>query len=139
MIMAPRILWLIVLTGFVCGCSTMRTARWPDTPTEPGADDHGLSVVAIGDLVTVERLDETCVSGRVRAITAESVTVGNERWLNGKLSLETHAIPRAEIRAVSKLHTHVGRTILLAGGIVIGMGIYLVSAALDDMKFDFSN
>jgi len=121
MIIAPRFLWLVVLACFACGCGSMRTARWPDAPTGPGADDLGLPVVAIGDYVSVERLDGTRVTGNLQAITVESVTVEVDKGLGGKARLEQQAIPRAEIRAVSKEKTSLGRTLLLFGGLVVGV------------------
>jgi hypothetical protein len=101
----------------------MKTARWSDTPTDPGAADPGLPVVETGDYVTLERLDGTRLSGHMCAITADSVTVGIDRWIGGKLGLEKHAIPRGEIRAVSKEYTSQGRTLLILGGFVVAIAV----------------
>ncbi len=137
MIMVRRALWLVVLVCFICGCAGLKPARWPDASTETGADDRELPAVAVGDYVAVELLDGTRVKGYLRAITGDSVIVEVDRGIVVKSGLAKQAIPRSQIAAVSKLHTHLGRTLLLAGGLVVGIGVYVVLTALDDMQFDF--
>jgi hypothetical protein len=138
MIFAPGFLWLVVLACFACGCGSMRTARWPDAPTDPGAGDPGMPVVAIGDYVVVDRLDGTRVKGNLRALTDESVTVEVDRGLGRSPRLQQQAIPRAEIGSVSKEATSVGRSLLLIGGLVVGIvGIAVASGPVGPTSYDF--
>lgn len=118
--MAPRILWLIVLACFVGGCSSMRPARWADAPAEAGSDGRVPPAVKIGDSVAVERLDRSRVSGHLRALTSDSVTVETERKAGYEWVRETQVIPRAEILSVKKSQASFGRTLLLAGCVVVG-------------------
>ncbi len=121
--MAPRILWLIVLACFVSGCGSMRPARWADAPADSGADSRGLPVVKIGDHVAVKRLDGSRVSGRLIAYGTDSVSIETERKAGYDWVHETQVIPRAEIQTVKRKQASLGRTLLLAGGVVVGLGV----------------
>lgn len=123
MVMAPRILWLVVLACFVGGCSSMRPARWADAPADSAADNRVLPVVKIGDSVGVERLDRSRVSGHLRAFTSDSVTLETERKAGYQWVHETQVIPRAEILSVKKKQASFGRTLMLTGCVVVGCGV----------------
>ena len=126
MVMAPRILWLIVLACFVGGCGSMRPARWADAPADADRDGRVPPVAQIGNQVRVERLDGTRVSGRLVAISGDSVSIETERKAGYEWVHETQVIPRAEIHAVKKKQASLGRTLLLAGCVVVGCGVALV-------------
>ena len=120
---APRILWLLVLACFVGGCGSMRPARLPDTPAGPAAGDPQLPVVKVGNRVHVDLRDGTRVSGRLCALTAEDVIVEVDRGLGAKPRLVRQTIPCAEISAVAKATTDLGRTLLLVGGFAVGIWV----------------
>jgi hypothetical protein len=140
MVMAPRILWLIVLACFVGGCGTMRPARWADAPADSAADNRVLPVVKIGDRVAVERLDRSRVSGHLRAFTSDSVTVETERKVGYEWVHETQVIPRAEILSVKKKQVSLERTLLLAGGAVVGLGVaFVIAVGSTDWHWEEAN
>lgn len=81
-----------------------------------------LPVVAVGDNVTVERLDGTQVSGRLGALAADSVTVKVERKAGYLWVREDCVIPRADISSVDRREFSVKRSLGLFGAVVVGLG-----------------
>lgn len=142
MIMAPRMLWLVVLVHFVLvlfcgGCGSMRPARWADAPADTGNDGHVPRVAEVGNWVRVERLDGSRVSGRLVACAPDSVSIKTERKVGYQWVHETQVIPRAEIRAVQRKQVSLGRTLLVTGCVVVGLGVaFVISLGTGDWQWE---
>lgn len=135
--MAPRILWLIVLACFVGGCGSMRPARWADAPADTGSDGRVPRIAEVGNWVRVERLDGSRVSGRLLAYAADSVSIETERKVGYQWVHEAQVIPRAEIRTVKRKQASLGRTLLLGGCVVVGLGVgFLISLGSGDWHWE---
>ena len=138
--MAPRTLWLLVLICFLCGCGSMKPARLPEATAEAQADRPELPEVRIGDHVTVEQRDGTRTTGRLCAISADDVSVEVDHGFRAKPRTERLSIPRAAISAISKERTDPGRTLLLAGGFVVGfVAIVMIDLAVNGRDFGGGN
>lgn len=127
---APRMLWLVVLVLFAGGCSGMRPARWSDSPTDAEDPDRALPVARIGDRVTVERLDGSRLSGRLGAITGDSVSITTAHKVGYVWERETQVVPRSEIRSVRKSTFSIKRTLATSAIVVVGLGVAF-AASLD--------
>jgi hypothetical protein len=140
MVMAPRILWLIVLACFVGGCGSMLPARWADAPADADRDGRVPPVAQIGNQVRVERLDGTRVSGRLVAYTIDSVSIETERKAGYEWVHETQVIPRAEIQSVKRKQASLGRTLLLVGGVVVASGVaFAIALGSGDWQWEAAN
>jgi hypothetical protein len=140
MVMAPRILWLIVLACFVGGCGSMRPARWADAPADADRDGRVPPVAQIGNQVRVERLDGTRVSGRLVAYTIDSVSIETERKAGYEWVRETQVIPRAEIQSVKRKQASLGRTLLLVGGVIVASGVaFAIALGSGDWQWEAAN
>lgn len=136
MIRAPRLLWLLVLVCFACGCSSLRPARLTGTP----ADDPKLPVLDLGSRVSVDRRDGTRVSGRLRAVSEDCIIVETDYGPGTTPRVQTRTIPLVKISTVSEERTDLGRTLLLLGGFVVGFfAIVALDVAVNGLDFGGGN